>query len=287
MFSILIPTLNNLEYLKICIKSIINNSKYNHQIIVHVNIGDDGTLDYVKKNNITHTHTSFNAGICKGLNLASTKSIYDLILYSHDDFYFCPSWDEVIIEEINKLSHNKFYFSGSMINATGKYSLDCGHNFKNFNETKLLNEYKKINLKDFQGSTWAPHAIHKEYWHKVNGLSEEFFPGSGSDPDLNLKLWNEGIRIFKGLGNSKVYHFDIKTMRKENKYSGSKSSKLFLMKWKISIKFFKKYYLRSMDSYDGILNEPKKNFSYFFDLMKCKIQYIYLKIIYKNMNNLL
>ena len=37
MFSILIPTLNNLNYLKLCIKSIKNNSKYNHEIIVHVN----------------------------------------------------------------------------------------------------------------------------------------------------------------------------------------------------------------------------------------------------------
>ena len=49
MFSILIPTFNNLEYLKICINSIKKNSKFNHQIIVHVNEGSDGTFDYVKK----------------------------------------------------------------------------------------------------------------------------------------------------------------------------------------------------------------------------------------------
>ena len=287
MFSILIPTLNNLEYLKICIKSIIDNSKYNHQIIVHVNIGDDGTLDYVRENNIIHTHTSHNVGICKGLNLASTKSINDLLLYSHDDFYFCPDWDTVMMNEINNLPNNKFYFSGSMIATNGQFSLSCGENFKNFNEKKLLSEYKKIKFRNFQGSTWAPHIIHKEYWNKVNGLSEEFFPGSGSDPDLNMKLWNQGIRIFKGLGDSKVYHFDIKTMRKEKKYTGSKSGKLFLMKWKISIKFFKKYYLRSMEDYNGELSEPMKNFSYYFDLLKCKLQYLYLKIIYKNINNLI
>ena len=29
----------------------------------------------------------------------------------------------------------------------------------------------------------------------------------GSDPDLNMKLWNKGVRIFKGLGDFKVYHF--------------------------------------------------------------------------------
>ena len=45
MFSIIIPTLNNLEYLRFCIYSIKKNSRFNHEIIPHVNIGNDGTLD--------------------------------------------------------------------------------------------------------------------------------------------------------------------------------------------------------------------------------------------------
>ena len=44
MFSIIIPTFNNLEYLKITLNSILKNSKYIHEIIVHVNEGSDGTL---------------------------------------------------------------------------------------------------------------------------------------------------------------------------------------------------------------------------------------------------
>ena len=71
MISILIPSFNNLEYLKFCIRSINKNSKFKHQIIVHVNIGDDGTLDYVKQNNIDYTHTSFNSGICTGINMSA------------------------------------------------------------------------------------------------------------------------------------------------------------------------------------------------------------------------
>ena len=49
MFSILIPTLNNLNYLKLCIKSIKSNSNYNHDIIVHVNEGNDGTIKFLEK----------------------------------------------------------------------------------------------------------------------------------------------------------------------------------------------------------------------------------------------
>ena len=60
MFSILIPTFNNLNYLKICIDSIKKNSKFNHQIIVHINQGEDGTLEYIKKNNLDYTYTKEN-----------------------------------------------------------------------------------------------------------------------------------------------------------------------------------------------------------------------------------
>ena len=49
MFSIIIPTLNNLNYLRLCIKSLRVNSTYTHQIIPHVNIGEDGTVDFLEK----------------------------------------------------------------------------------------------------------------------------------------------------------------------------------------------------------------------------------------------
>ena len=55
MFSIIIPTLNNLKYLKVCIESIKKNSFYEHEIIPHVNIGNDGTINYLKDNKINFT----------------------------------------------------------------------------------------------------------------------------------------------------------------------------------------------------------------------------------------
>ena len=71
MFTIIIPSYNNLDYLKICIASLFKNSFFKNQIIVHLNIGTDGSKEYLKKNNIDYTHTSYNAGICEGVNKAS------------------------------------------------------------------------------------------------------------------------------------------------------------------------------------------------------------------------
>ena len=81
MFSIIIPTLNNLKYLKNCIKSIMKNSNFKHEIIPHVNIGSDGTIDYLRSQEIDYTHTLDNSGICKGMNIAAKKSKFDPQFY--------------------------------------------------------------------------------------------------------------------------------------------------------------------------------------------------------------
>jgi len=289
MFSILIPTFNNLQYLKFCIRSIKNNSKYTNQIIAHVNIGNDGTIDFLKQENIDYSYTEYNSGICEGINKAAKLAKYDYLLYAHDDFYFCPNWDEILQKEVRKIGHNNFYLSGTMMNE-GQIRFNCGDTPDSFDEQKFLDNYKDHNHYDFQGSTWAPSLVHRDTWNKVGGLSEEYFPGTGSDPDFNKKLWDLGIRIFKGINNFKVYHFGSVVLRnklnmiKKNNHYGSRGAKLFLLKWGISIKFFKKFYLESNTKYSGPLKDPKFSFKFLIYLIKSKINYFYLKMFYSKIN---
>ena len=116
MFSIIIPTFNNIYYLKICINSIRKNSNFDHKIIIHINEGTEWTLEYVKEKNVEYTYTKENIGMPKALNKASVKAKFNYIVISHDDFYFCPNWDTVFKNEINQIDHNYFYISGTMIN---------------------------------------------------------------------------------------------------------------------------------------------------------------------------
>ena len=48
-FSIIIPTYKNFNYLKLAIKSIKKNSKFNNEIIIHINGNDFKTEAYLKK----------------------------------------------------------------------------------------------------------------------------------------------------------------------------------------------------------------------------------------------
>ena len=276
MISIVIPTYNNLDYLKLCLNSIKKNSIHNHEIIIHINDGSDGTLEFVKNSKYKFTNSNVNLGLCSSINKAAKLVSNQYILYSHDDMYFCPDWDNVLMNEVKSMNDDKFYLSGTMIEAnSGHITYDFGDNIKSFREDELLKKYKSLNFYDHQGTHFAPHLVSKKMWDKVGGFSEEFNPGIASDPDFNMKLWKEGVRIFKGLNDFKVYHFGSLTTRKKKNFIQNRGDRTFLKKWGITTKFFKKYYLKSKTRYNGPLNDPKITLGYMFNLVGCKIKSVF------------
>jgi len=284
LFSIIIPTFNNFKYFKVTIESILKNSSYKHEIITHINGVDNETEEYLKKENLPFTKSEINIGLCSGVNTASKLSSTDFILYSHDDMYFLPDWDKFLENELKKFDHNLYYLSLTQIShLKGKKNdlqhihFDCGSTINTFDKSKLLNNYNKFDFIDLQGSHWAPHLIHKTMWKKIGGFSEEFNPGFASDPDLNFKLWNEGVRVFKGVSKSRIYHFGSVTTRNNQKIKRNNGKKTFLLKWGISINFFTKYYLRRGSVFKGPLQNPHKNLFYYLDLVICKIQFFLAK----------
>ena len=286
MISITIPTFNNVRYLRLCIDSIEKNSHYKNEVLLGINDGSDGTIEFAKQKKLKFTHSAINEGLCVGMNKASKLSSFQYILYAHDDMYFLPKWDLHLLEKAKLLKTNKFYLSSIMINGdpklNGHLNLNAGDTVDNFNEKYLLQNYEDLKHEDFEGSTWAPHLVHRDIWNEVGGFSEEFSPGLGSDPDFNMKLWKSGVRIFKCLNKSRVYHFGSITIHKKKsslkKKHGSIANKIFLLKWGITIKFFKKHYLKSHILHNENLTEPNKDILYYIDLIKNKFSYFYYKI---------
>lgn len=257
-FSILIPSWNNLAYLQLCIRSIRENSVYPHQIIVHVNEGKDGTLDWIKtQTDIDYSASEKNIGVCYALNTSASLAATEYILYINDDMYVCPGWDEALYQEILRIGHNYFFISGTAIEARAqsKCSIekDYGRDIATFKEPELLKEYDKLPIHDWQGATWPPNIVHKEIWDLVGGYSIEFSPGMYSDPDFSMKLWKIGVRHFKGVSESRVYHFgslSVKRVKKNNGYY------MFINKWRTTCGTMGRYYLRRGELFDGPLKEP-------------------------------
>lgn len=261
--TLLLPTWNNLEYLQNCIASIRRNSVMRNQIIVIVNEGNDGTMQWVEsQSDLDFVFSNTNIGICYALNCARSLVKSDYVVYVNDDMYLLPGWDKEIILEISRLGTKAFMLSSTMIEPL-KTDNPCvvvknyGTDLKSFNEDLLLREYEGLKTTDWNGSMWPPNVVHVDVWDMVGGMSIEFSPGMYSDPDLAKKLYEAGVRVFKGKGTSLVYHFGSKST---NRLRKSKGRKLFLSKWGISPSIFKSYFLNlgsNFSTIDSVVRLPR------------------------------
>jgi GT2 family glycosyltransferase len=275
MFSILIPTWNNLELLKLCVRSIRENSTLSHQIIVHVNDGSDGTLEWVRAQKLDHTYSPQNVGICLAVNEAAMHAKQDFILYLNDDMYCCPGWDTALVNKLKLLDSDLFMLSGTMIEPRDTNNpcvivRDYGSDVANFVEARLLAELPQQYKQDWSGATWPPTLVSKKWWFKVGGYSSEFSPGMSSDNDFSMKLWHAGCRIFLGVGNSLVYHFQCKSTGKVKKNDGGKQ---FLNKWGMRQSVFDRYFLRRGLTARGLkLDEPDDTRELRWQLLRSRLK---------------
>lgn len=273
-FSILIPSWNNFPYLKLCIESIKKNSAFPHQIIVHINEGEDGSLNWIKQQpDIEYTYSPQNIGICFALNMSRSLVKTDYIVYLNDDMYVCPGWDIELSKEIENVGHKNFFISSTVIEPVASSNCviekDYGNSIDNFREQELLDNYSQLHKDDWQGATWPPNLVHKDTWDLVGGYSVEFSPGMYSDPDFSMKLWLAGVRLFKGVGKSKAYHFGSKSTERVVKNKGYYT---FISKWDIASSTLTKYYLRRGEKFDGPLREPKH-------VLQLKIKHLFKRLV--------
>lgn len=264
VFSILIPSWNNLDYLKCVVGSIRKNSTEKHQILVHINEGNDGTEDWVlEQADLGYTKSSENCGVCYGFNAVSHLATSELLVLLDDDLYLCPNWDGLLLDEIKQQKDEKWCISGTMIEPYDKKipciipNKDFGRHPSQFDEEKFLKEYNTYPKKDWTGSQWYPLVLPTFVYRAIGGLSVEFFPGMYSDPDFMIKLWHYGVRYFKGVSKSRAYHFGSISTTRVKKNDGRSN---FILKWGLSSNTFFNNYLKIGTDFEGYSPAPKEDF---------------------------
>ena len=273
-FSIIIPTWNNLEMLQLCVNSILKNSRFQHQIILHINEGADGSREWAVENRLNHTYSSVNVGVCLAVNSAASLACTDYIVYLNDDMYVCPDWDEHLWKVIEQQPDNKFFLSSTTIeprNVNKKVTIapcDFGTSLNTFKENELLQQFADFPMEDWCGASWPPSVVHRSLWEEVGGYSLEFFPGFYSDPDFAMKLWQAGVRRFAGIAKSRAYHFLEVSTTKIKRESIRHGRKLFLKKWGITARVFYRYYLQMGKTKPQPL-KALKSIAFYFDRLIC------------------
>ena len=246
MFTILIPTWNNLAHLRLAVESIRAHSAEAHQIVVHVNDGSDGTLAWVREQGIAHTASDTNIGICYAMNEAATLAEHEHLVYLNDDMFCLPGWDGALQRRARSMPSDLYLISGTMIEPrdTGNPCVvvgSYGDAVDTFRAEDLLRDAPTLARGDWSGATWPPTLVARRWWHRVGGYSTELTPGMSSDNDFSMKLWLAGCRHFIGVGDSLVYHFQQKSTGKVVKNDGRRQ---FLDKWGMTQSTFDRFCLR-------------------------------------------
>ena len=253
MFSIVIPSWNNLAYLKLCVESLQRHSKFEHEILVHLNDGSDGSLEWVKAQGIKYTQSARNVGVCLAVNHVVAKARHDWVLFMNDDMVAAPGWDTAFVAAIQSIDTNLALFFGTMIQpevGSGEVIIkqDFGASPETFDEAKFLQGYMADGRGDQEGAASQPTLFHKKWWNMVGGYSLEYSPGMSSDDDLMMKYWVAGCRNFRIVGASRFYHFGCKSTGRIKHNLGGR---IFVMKWGITQIEFHRLYLPSLRKPDG------------------------------------
>ena len=226
LISFIIPSRNNLKYLKQAYESIRKNTLYPHEICIADDASTDGTMEQVlvwmKRDKNIKLH------INKGPERLGHTILYDTlvneyatherIMIFHADMYLCPHADEEI---------DKYLEPGKVVSLTRiepplhpegpeKIIEDFGIEPEEFKEKKLLKyveEFRKgKNGRDITNGIFAPWAIYKEDFQEINGHDPLYAPQSKEDSDIFNRFKLQGyefIQTWRGF----VYHMTSRGSR--------------------------------------------------------------------------
>lgn len=248
MFSIVIPSWNNLPYLKLCVESLRKHSSVAHEIIVHLNEGTDGSLEWVKAEGLKYTHSEKNVGVCLAVNHLFAQASHEWVLFMNDDMVAAPGWDSAFLQAIASTDTDLAMYFGTMIQPEiGGSSViikqDFGRSPSDFDEARFLRGFRDDPRGDLEGGASQPTLVSKKWWSMLGGYSLEFSPGMSSDDDLMMKFWVAGCRNFRIVGASRFYHFGCKSTGRIKHNLGGR---IFVMKWGVTLIEFHRLYLPSL-----------------------------------------
>jgi len=219
--SFVVPSRNNLSYLKWSYNSIRKNLGYRHEILLGDDFSSDGTWEWlqeVKKKDINvqifKNEGPERKGIVYWYDFLCEKSSNDIVMFFHADMYACPGMDTAVLDKLTK---------GSVVSATRiepplhpdgpeKVLKDFGIEPEEFDEQGLISWLNEKRPEKYTRGIFAPWAIHKEDYWKVGGHDKLFAPQSKEDSDIFNRFHLAGLKFIQ-TWQGYVYHMTSRGSR--------------------------------------------------------------------------
>ena len=247
-----LPSRNNLEFLKLAYRS-IRDLKITHEILILDDASLDGTQEWITSLNDKDLLTYHNPGptrigivgmFDKGIEMARTEIIFAF----HADMIAAPHLD------VNILKHLQ---PGVVVSATRiepplhpsgpeKITLAWGDEVEDYNYNDSVQRFLELEAIHSNKTTegiFAPWCMYKKDYLAVGGHDELFAPQSKEDSDLFNRFVLNGYKVIQSW-DALVYHFTSRGSR-FNKHAGggaginstewikttTKNTRNFIRKW--------------------------------------------------------
>lgn len=208
--SIIIPVFKGVDIrlTELCVKSLKENSKEDHEIILVINPAEN--LEEIKLYcNFGATKVLFNEeqGQCKANNLGVKLASNDWIMIADNDNVFPKNWEKCLehlqpdtVLTLNSMEYNP---RGSL---PGCITCDCG-TIDKFDKEKFEEEAEKNSKDTFIPGFIYPFIMEKKHYLAIDGFDEGYDPwGNTCDSDFRYKLMLYGLEL-KRYNGVVCYHF--------------------------------------------------------------------------------
>jgi len=228
--SFIIPSRNNLKYLKQAYESIRKNSSVEHEICIADDFSDDGTMEQVlvwmkRDKNIkfhrNHGPTRLGHTILYD-TLINDYATHDVVMIFHADMYLCPKSDEAIDKHLEPGKVVSLTRIEPPLHPDGpeKVLEDFGIEPEEFKEEELLKKVTTLQLQHgtdynfakFTEGIFAPWAMYKKDFQSIGGHDPLYAPQSKEDSDIFNRFLLAGyelIQTWEGF----VYHMTCRGSR--------------------------------------------------------------------------
>ena len=222
---------NNLEYLKLAVKSVRQNAYYNDMpIIIYAENCTDGTDEWLANNEYDLEYyiekNDVEKGIGGGMDFCVEKSKTEFVNIIHSDMWIAPNQDIELLKLYDNIEPNVRLITSSFriqpkifpndpdyrpgtvfvpVESFGVYHNDFNHNdFDNWSK-----DFSKMNDEVVRKAGGAGFFCRKADYEWIGGNDPLFAPASWEDKDLFIRMQLEGYE-FKMITKSVVWHFSAR-----------------------------------------------------------------------------
>jgi len=223
LVSVIIPTFNSQKHINKCLKSILNSSFKNFELIVIDDCSSDNSQTILKKYQINKKVVVYyfkkNFGPAVARNFGASKARGKYLIFLDIDTQIDKNCLTTFVRAFEK-DKNAGAFQAKIINGNSKKLETAGHFLSPFGFPYEIGVNRRPSSFDQQrlifGARSAGMAVKKQVFNQAGGFDSDYLI-YGEETDLCWRIWLAGYKIYF-LPWAIVYHFQKSSLGPKTKY---------------------------------------------------------------------